>query len=195
MEIGLETYHNDVIGRINNEIGCDLLSKSIGDSTCIVSKGEIREGLMNLEDRIREMENSFVGDTDNCPLKHSFSDGIYVREIFIPKGTLLTGKIHKHEHPNFLMSGEVLVVTENNGRELLKAPLSIISPSGTKRALYTLTDVVLITTHFNPTNTQDLEELEKIAVASSYDEYEKFIESKKSTLSKLKNLIIKNLSL
>ena len=34
------------------------------------------------------------------PPKHSFSPGIYVRELAIPEGTLLIGKIHKHRHVN-----------------------------------------------------------------------------------------------
>lgn len=156
-------------------------------------KDNIRDGIIAFEEALKKVDGSFIGDSVNCPLKHSFSDGIYVREIFIPKGTLLTGKIHKHEHPNFLMSGEVLVVTESKGKEILKAPLSMISKSGTKRALYAITDLVWVTVHHNPTNTQDLGELEKIVIAKDYDEYTKHIESSNGLIYKLKNLLIKKL--
>ena len=86
---------------------------------------------------------------------------------------LLTGKIHKHKHPNFLLKGEVLVLTETGGSEVLKAPLSMISEPGTKRALYAITDLVWTTIHHNPTNTEDLKELEKIVIAKDYEEYDK----------------------
>lgn len=152
-----------------------------------------RELIMDLESMIKKSDDVILGDSELCPLKHSFSDGIYVREITIPQGTLLTGKIHKHEHPNFLLKGEVIVVTEE-GREILKAPCSMMSKAGTKRALYAVTELVWTTIHHNPTNTQDLKELEKIVIADSYYDYEKFISTKDNLLNKTKRLLIKTLS-
>jgi hypothetical protein len=134
---------------------------------------------MAFEDRLSEQKGAYFGDSVNCPLTHKFTDGIYIREIHIPAGTYIVGKIHKHSHPNFLMSGIVDVVTEL-GCERLEGPLSMISPPGTKRALRSITDLVWITVHHNPTNTQDLAELEKIVIAESYDEYFKFIEGAES---------------
>jgi len=119
-----------------------------------------RELIMDLEDIIKKSDDVILGDSQLCPLKHSFSEGIYVREITIPEGTVLTGKIHKHRHPNFLLKGEVIVITEE-GRETLTAPCSMMSKAGTKRALYAVTELVWTTVHYNPTNTQDLKELEK----------------------------------
>lgn len=137
-----------------------------------------REGIIQFEEALSQIEGAFFGDNEKCPLKHSFTDGIYVREIFIPVGMIITGKIHKHAHPNFLMSGIVEVVTESNGRELLEGPMVMISAAGTKRALITKTDCHWVTIHSNPTNTHDLDEIEKIVIAKDFEEYEKFIESK-----------------
>jgi hypothetical protein len=81
---------------------------------------------------------------------------------------MLTGKIHRHSHPNFLMSGEVIVVTENGGKEHLKAPLSMISEPGTKRAVVALEDTVWITVHV--TNETDLDKIEDYVIAKSYDD-------------------------
>jgi len=154
-------------------------------------KLRIREEIMSLERSISEQEDAFFGDSDICPLKHSFCDGVYVREIFIPRGIILTGKIHKHEHPNFLMSGTVEVITESGGKETLTGPVAMISPSGTKRALHAVTDLVWITVHHNPTNTQDLNELEKIVIADSFDEYERFKTSKRTLMNKFVSFIDK----
>ena len=152
-----------------------------------------RELIMDLEDIIKKSDDVILGDSQLCPLKHSFSEGIYVREITIPEGTVLTGKIHKHRHPNFLLKGEVIVITEE-GRETLTAPCSMMSKAGTKRALYAVTELVWTTIHHNPTNTQDLKELEKIVIADSYYDYEKFISTKDNLLNKTKRLLIKTLS-
>ena len=40
------------------------------------------------------------------PPKHSFSPGVYVRELAIPEGTLLIGKIHKHRHQSIKIQGQ-----------------------------------------------------------------------------------------
>jgi hypothetical protein len=132
-----------------------------------------RKAILAIEDALMNVDDKIVGDSEVCPLKHSFSDGIYVREIRIPKGMVLTGKIHRHDHPNFLMSGKVVVITEGGGKEVLEGPMAMISAAGTKRALHSLTDLVWITVHHNPTNTQDLAEIEKMVIADSFEEYEK----------------------
>lgn len=134
----------------------------------LVRKEDRREQILNLESALSKMPGAVIGDSDAMPLKHSFADGMYVREIFIPKGFVLTGKIHRHSHPNFLMSGEVIVVTENGGRERLKGPLSMISSPGTKRAIVALEDTVWITVH--ATNETDLEKIEDYVIAKSYDD-------------------------
>ena len=156
-------------------------------------KKEIRRVIYNIEETISKSEREglepFFNDTEKCPLTHSFSDGIYCREIKIPAGMVITGKIHKHEHPNYLMSGEVLVLTEDGGSETLKGPLSMMSKGGTKRALYAITDLVWTTIHHNPTNTRDLKEIEKIVIAKDYDEYVKFVNSPKPIYISVKRTV------
>ena len=146
-----------------------LIEPNVGMQNQIV---EFQSYLQNLDN-----ENFIVYDdkasTKVCPLKHTFSDGIYVREITIPAGMFIVGKIHKHDHPNFLLKGKVVVVTED-GIEELEGPLSMISKAGTKRALYAETELVWTTIHANPTNTEDLKELEENIIAPTYLEYEKF---------------------
>jgi len=138
-----------------------------------LTTADFRKMAFGFEEALKERDGAFVGDSPICPLKHSFSPGIYVREIFIPKGTMLTGKIHKHKHPNFLMSGKVMVITEGAGVEELEGPISIMSPPGTKRALKALTDLTWITVHHNPTDTEDLEEIEREVIAATYEDYDR----------------------
>lgn len=78
------------------------------------------------------------------PTKHYFSPGVYAREILIPKGTLLTGEIHKYAQLNILSHGEISVLTET-GVQHVKAPFTVVSPPGTKRIAYAHTDCVWTT--------------------------------------------------
>ncbi len=131
-----------------------------------------RDKIVELEEMLKEFPDAVIGDNDFCPLKHSFCDGFYVREIEIPANWIVVGKIHLHSHPNFLLEGEVIVVTESGGREHLKAPMSMISPAGTKRALYTISKVRWATVHLNNTNTQDLIQLEEEIIAPSFEAFD-----------------------
>ena len=137
----------------------------------VLSPHETRERICDLEGALSALPGAVFGDSDLCPLKHSFGHGIYMREIFIPAGVVLTGKIHRHSHPNVLLEGEVLVVTEHGGREHLKAPLAMISLAGTKRAVVALTDTRWITFH-NVGEERDLARIEDIVIAPSYDQLE-----------------------
>jgi hypothetical protein len=109
-----------------------------------------RAWIGGLEDALLEVSEYPQGDRPDCPLVHSFGGGMYVREIFIPAGMMLTGKIHRHEHPNFLMEGTVSMITEDGGAQIMEAPQSMLSPAGCKRALYTHTPTWWITVHLNP---------------------------------------------
>jgi quercetin dioxygenase-like cupin family protein len=77
---------------------------------------------------------------------HHFADGLYGREIFIPAGCVLTGKIHKGEHLNFLMQGDITVWTED-GMQRLQAPAVIVSKPGTKRVGLAHADTIWVTVH------------------------------------------------
>jgi hypothetical protein len=128
--------------------------------------GSIREKLYLLQAAIGGLPEI------ECPLQHVFAPGVYARTIFIPKGGVLVGKIHKHRHINILSQGSVLVTTEFGGSERLIGPLTMVSEPGTKRAVYAETDVVWTTIH--PTNETDLDKIEVEVIAKTYKEYAQF---------------------
>jgi len=132
---------------------------------------KVRDRILRLEEALRDMPGAMLGDSEHCPLTHEFPPGLYVRTIRIPAGTVIVGKLHRHEHPNILQSGTVEVVTEFDGMQQLTGPLFMISKGLTKRALYSVSPVVWTTIHPNPTNTQDLEELEKGIIIEDLTSY------------------------
>ena len=139
-----------------------------------ITSREFREKIFEFERSLARIPNSFVGDSDQCPLKHSFANGIYVREIFLPKGVLLTGRIHKCDHPNFILSGDVSVVTEFDGVQRLKAPQSMISKAGTKRLVYAHADTVWVTIH--RTDETDPSKLVDEITVGTYEEFNRISE-------------------
>lgn len=93
-----------------------------------------------------------------CPVKHRFTPGLYIRETLLPAGTTLTSKIHNTEHPYVVTEGSIKVWTEETGTVLINAPHHGITKPGTRRILTALTDTVWTTYHpTTKTNVDDIE--------------------------------------
>lgn len=114
-----------------------------------------------------------VGNSEQLPLKHTFCDGIYIREIIIKKGILAIGKIHKHDHAFFLLKGSLMLFTETGVEEIV-APFYGKSKAGTKRVAIAIEDSVFVNVHPNIDNIEDIQELEEKFVVSSFEEYDKY---------------------
>tara|TARA_R100000995_G_scaffold84915_1_gene65797 strand:- start:1308 stop:1799 length:492 start_codon:yes stop_codon:yes gene_type:complete len=145
-----------------------------------------KEKVKHIEDYIVSIADgkNIVGDNtclvypDFWEYKHSFANGIYIREMKMKQGQLGFSAIHKHSYGFFLLSG-LLASSKEQGIEEFVAPCYIISPQGAKRIVYAVTDCTIVTVHANPTNTQDLKELEKINVVFNWDEYDEYLKNKK----------------
>ncbi|MEN9867514.1 MAG: hypothetical protein RL748_3104 [Pseudomonadota bacterium] len=71
------------------------------------------EQLTRLEAAIR-----CSGTVRELSVFHHFSKGIYARELHIPKGTVLLGKIHKHPNLNIISKGDISVLTDSGIQRL-----------------------------------------------------------------------------
>lgn len=111
------------------------------------------------------------------PIKHYFAPGLYLREMTMPRDSVVTGKIHKTEHICILAKGRVTVVTEEGKKEYV-APSVIHSTPGTKRALHAIDEVVWINCHHNPTNERDESKIEETFVTDTYEQFLSFMEKK-----------------
>ena len=132
-------------------------------------KKEFRDQITLAHDALEKNENAMTGEELHAynPVKHTFADSCYVREIFNPAGQLIVTKIHKKEHPFFLMKGKMSILTENGVVEL-EAPHHGITKPGTKRIIYTHTDCVFITVH--GTDKKTPEEAEEEVIAKNFDD-------------------------
>jgi len=121
----------------------------------------------NFRDSILGLQNELLGmDQVDCPVTHHFAPSVYAREIFMPAGAVVVGKIHKHAHLNIISKGKVIVSTEF-GKKQLVAPCTFVSEAGTKRAVYIVEDCIWTTIH--PTEETDLEKIEEHVIAKDYD--------------------------
>ena len=114
----------------------------------------------------------------NFPLKHTFADGIYVRQMDMKADSLVVGAIHNHLHVWFLLTGHLAVSTEDVIEEFL-APCYVVASPGSKRVIYAMEDSIFVNIHKNPENIKDIEKLEKEIVSLTFEEYEKYINKNK----------------
>ena len=114
----------------------------------------------------------------NFPLKHTFADGIYVRQMDMKADSLVVGAIHNHLHVWFLLTGHLAVSTEDVIEEFV-APCYVVASPGSKRVIYAMEDSIFVNIHKNPENIKDIEKLEKEIVSLTFEEYEKYINKNK----------------
>ena len=127
-----------------------------------------RAAILALEDRMIELYGG--GEhTETFPLTHRFADGVYAREILLPAGTLVIGKIHRYAHLNIITKGRVAVLTEF-GVEELEAPYTFTSLAGTKRVVFAYEDTIWTTLH--GTQHTDPDTVEEDIICKSFEEFD-----------------------
>ena len=141
---------------------------------------KFENSLINISDGVNVEGNGkeVVRNSSVAPIKHTFADGIYVRQMDMKKDTVVVGAIHKHLHVWFLLVGDVTIATEDTTEDYI-APCYIVSTPGVKRVICSNKDSIFVNVHKNPTNTKDLDKLEKEIVALNYEEYERYINKNK----------------
>jgi len=135
----------------------------------------LRKQICDLETAVLGLPDSYDDtDTENLPLTHHFAPDVYGREMLLPVGNVVVGKLHRHAHLNVILKGKVRVTTEEGVKEYT-APCIFTSFSGTKRAVYVLEETIWLTVH--PTEQTDLKKIEDYVIAKTYDDLNR-IESK-----------------
>ena len=111
-------------------------------------------------DQIKKLQEMMLPIQSEQPEpKHLFAPGMYLRELTVPAGMLMVGKIHKHAHFLMVLKGKAEVVSEF-GRMVVEAGHVSVSPAGVKRVVLAIEDTQFITVHVNKSDTQDLADIE-----------------------------------
>lgn len=83
-------------------------------------------------------------------------DGLYVRELLIPRGAVIISRVHKRALVNIISKGKVIVI-DTHGCNEYTAPCTFISKAGTQRFVCAPEETVWNTAHITDvTNPDDL---------------------------------------
>jgi len=135
----------------------------------LVHSGEdplvIRAKIMQLKDELMALPGEHI----ELPVEHEFAAGMYMRKLFIKKGTFLIGKIHRKECINIVAQGDISVLTET-GSKRVKAGFTVVSPAGIQKVGYAHEDTIFINVFL--TNETDIEKIEDDVSCESYEALE-----------------------
>jgi len=152
-----------------------------------------RENIMAVQHKIDELVSSgtLPSGIEERKLTHHFTEidnehgcCLYGREMFMPKGTLVVGKIHKRQGLNFLLKGKIYVATEF-GKQWYTAPCIIKGEANVKRVVFASEDSIFVNVHLTKySGEENLDKVEQDLVTVDYadvglmDSIDKLLESK-----------------
>lgn len=136
---------------------------------------DLRERILKLQEAMFA-DPAFDPQCRDFPVTHFKAPGMIGRQMKIPRGSIIVGKIHKHAHLNQISYGHVRVFTEFGPMEI-RGPHTFTSQPGTKRVVFALEDTLWTTFHLNPNdwdpdNEEDMKRLEDEIIAKSYEQFE-----------------------
>jgi hypothetical protein len=118
-----------------------------------------------VNDQIENLERELLNLPQvECPLKHNFAPGVYMREITMPAGSLIIGHEHLTEHFNVVLTGKARVMIDGVIEDLV-APCYFISKPNVRKVLYIVEEMKFATIH--PTDETSVEVLENTLIRKS----------------------------
>jgi len=140
----------------------------------LTTREERRANIFALQSAIEHTEGAMTTEEAMVFVNttHRFSDGVYAREVTIPKGFIVVGKIHKRINMTIISQGDVSVYDEDGYRRL-KAPCTFVQRAGIKRVVYAHEDTVWTNVHGS--HETDLEKLEEYLISPDYVAFDTFI--------------------
>jgi quercetin dioxygenase-like cupin family protein len=111
-----------------------------------------------ISDMFKEKQGNFEVDLGEV---HSFSDGLYAKQVTIPKGYVAGQHAHTYSHLSILAKGKVIVRTDNT-KKVYEAPACMEIIAGVHHAVEALEDCVWYCVH--ATNETDVDNIDKVLV-------------------------------
>jgi len=123
-----------------------------------VAPEEIKRAIYAVEKAIDLMPDKIGFLTE-----HKFVHDVYARLIFVPKNSILTGKIHVHDDLLVIASGIVAFKNEHEERlfDASQRPIMTVVKANTKPVLFAHTDSWMFNAHSNFNRHETPEEIEK----------------------------------
>jgi hypothetical protein len=123
-----------------------------------------------LRARIETLEETLLTcEQVDMPTDDQFADGVYVRTLFMPKGSVVVGRVHLRECINIMVTGDITLLTVD-GPVRLKAPQIFKSAAGTKKVAYINEDTAWATTHsLEPMSSDEAMDALSVPTFKQYD--------------------------
>lgn len=152
------------------------------DALALISTGS-RE-IMGTRDEVIDVVENIIANQPQieCPVIHRFTPNMYIREVFVPAGTILTSEIHKSEHPHVLSLGKITMWDGEGGEVTVSAPYTGISKANARRVVFVHEDCIFTT--FHVTDAKTVEEAEK----DIFVEYDNVLMDEKVKKGLIKNI-------
>ena len=123
----------------------------------------IRQWIEQVAQRLLDAPEKMKDD-----VRHTILGDVYMRELFIPKGFLLVGKLHKRACMNVVSKGDISVLTET-GSARVQAGYSVISPAGIQKLGFAHEDTVFVNVFsLAGIATRDIAQIEKLLFCDSH---------------------------
>ena len=157
-------------GSVNNALSNlatsmrELIDRSMGAP--IKLKHLSQERLDEIEASLIEAAEAGLVQEPEVPLKHYFVPGMYVREVFMPRGSLVVSMEHKTSELNLIPRGRAIVRSGDDLR-LVVGPCAFESEAGIRKILLMIEDTVWQTAHYNPDDTRDFKKLQSRLVTQT----------------------------
>ena len=121
----------------------------------------VKEGfdLRTTESKLELAKVMLENEQTKNSIIHRFGGGLYIREAYYPKNTMIVGQEHVSEHMNVLLKGSINVIDGDGAVQTLCAPHMFIAKAGSKVG-FTLEDVVWQNIYV--TSSTDVEYLESV---------------------------------
>lgn len=142
------------------------MSELINQSDCFwLVEGKSQEQIRTDIQKIEELMS--LAPSVETPIRHYRVGRLYAREMFIPAGTVVVGKIHAGESLSICSMGDISVMTEL-GAKRIQAPFTTEALAGIKRVGFAHSDTVWVSIH--ETDCETIEEIEAALTVKSYND-------------------------
>jgi len=147
-------------------------------------RGLLWEDIARFSEQLQEISGVAIHHTkemeEQFPVNHNLKNGMYTREVLMPKGTLVVSFIHKQDHPSFFMKGSMSILLDDGHVKHIKAPMTVFTETGTQRVAYMHEDCVWACVY--KTDAETVEEAEKEVYTTDYKELPEHIIFKQQLL-------------
>lgn len=135
---------------------------------------------MAINGSIEKMEAQMLEQPQvDIAVQYMFVNGMYVRHIVIPAGTILTGRVHKFGYVDIMLKGHIFVATPDGVKEM-KGYNILEGKKGRKRAGLAVEDTHWVTVH--RTDETDPNGIEDKLTVMTIQQYEALPDSEKGEL-------------